>query len=237
MYDLQNFTEENFYDCALALRNMISGAQCMEEVANRMIRFLFDKCVQPQTGKSSCALIRFFKTHSYGDLPPELQLAACDIVSNRPIDPATKCLTLLATVGDEPHWNVKEKSTGHRAIPLIDADFVKRAPMIFRLIEQFGLGIDKVLSPAPSLIVETERKIHNTFTFYIPEAFGSDCIPAQQEFVIPYQIQSVLGFGGLLFSGDLFVVILFGKTWIPPETVNYFKWISAYAWIAAAAFD
>lgn len=225
------------YDCAIALRNMNSGAKSMEEVANRMIRYLYENCVDWRTGKPSCALVRFFKTHVYGELPIELQIAAREIVTNRTIKRTTKCLTLLASAGDEPQWNIREKSIGHKAIPLVDEDFVKRAPMILRLIQQFGLEINRVLELSPNLIVESERKIHNTFTFYVPEALGSDCIPAQQEFVIPYQIQSVVGFGGLLFSGDLFVIILFSKTWIPPETVNYFKWVSAYAWIATASFD
>jgi hypothetical protein len=41
----------------------------------------------------------------------------------------------------------------------------------------------------------------------------------------------------LLPSGDLFTVIMFSKIWISQETADYFKWVSTYAWAAAAAFD
>lgn len=237
MYDLTNFTNDDMYKCAIALRNTNSGAKSLEEVANRIVRYLYENCIDQQTGKPACALVRFFKIHPYGELGGELQASAREIVKGRSIMNANKCLTLLATAGDEPQWNTRAGSTGHKAIPLVDEDFVKRAPMISRLIQQFGLEINRVLEPIPSLLIESERKIHNTFIFFVPEALGSEHIPAQAEFVIPYKIRSVLGFGGLLPSGDLFTIILFSKTKIPQETANSFKWVSAYVWAAAAAFD
>lgn len=237
MYDLTNFTQNDMHRCAIAFRNMNLGARSMEEVANRMVRHLYENCVELHTGKSACALVRCFKTHPYRGLARGLQRSARGILKGQPVLNATKCLTLLATVGDEPQWNLRSGSTGHQAIPLVDEDFVKRAPMIARLVQQFGLEISMVLEPMPSLLIDSDRKIHNTFIFHVPEALGSDYIPAQREFIIPHQVRSVLGFGGLLPSGDLFTIIVFAKTWIPRETANAFKWVSAYAWIAAAAFD
>ena len=237
MYDLMNFTKDNMFSCAIALRNSSSNAKSMEEVANRIVRYLYEKCVDPHTGKPACALVRLFKTHPYAELPPELQEAARGILKGNSIDPPTKCLTLLATAGDEPQWNSKEGSTGHKAIPLVSENFVKDIPMISRLIQEFGLDISTVLEPMPSLLIDSDRKIHSTFIFHVPEALGSRHIPAQTEFVVPYRVRSILGFGGLLPSGDLFVVIMFSKTWIPQETATLFKWISTYIWIAVTAFD
>lgn len=119
----------------------------------------------------------------------------------------------------------------------MDEDFVKNIPMITRLIQEFGLEINTVLEPMPDLLINSERKIHSTFIFHVPRALGNRDIPAQVEFVIPYQIKSVLGFGGLLPSGNLFVVIMFAKTWISQETASLFKWISTYVWIAVTSFD
>lgn len=140
----------------------------------------------------------------------------------------TKCLTLLATAGDETQYNSKNGSVGHKAIPLVDEDFVNRAPIILQLIYQFGLDANMVLKPMPSLLIDSERTIHNTFIFHVPEALGSDYIPAQRELVIPYKIKSVLGFGGLLPSGELFVIMLFAKgdskPWLTdktPETLDF----------------
>lgn len=240
-YDLTNFTQEEMCRCAIALRGTSSNAKSMEEVADRIVRYLYERCIDRRTGKTACALVRLFKTHPYQDLPAELQGAARKILPDNSLDntleQTTKCLTLLATAGDEPHWNSRKDSVGHKAIPLVDENFVKQIPMIARLIQQFGLEISTVLEPMPDLLINSERKIHSTFIFHVPRAMGSHDIPAQAEFVIPYQVKSILGFGGLLPSGNLFVVILFAKTWVPQETADLFKWVSAYAWIAITAFD
>ncbi|MBF2000852.1 MAG: hypothetical protein IGS38_09065 [Synechococcales cyanobacterium M58_A2018_015] len=235
MYDLAHFSEDDMYNCALALRNMDRGAKNIEDVANRIIRYLYDHLIDVQTGQSACALVRFFMTCPYMELSDELRLAARGIVNGRSILSNTKCLTLMATAGDQAEWNSRQMSQGHQAIPLIDKEFVSRAPMISQLIHQFGLDVNTVLDPDPELLVDLEQTTFNVF--YVPDALGSPHIPAQKEFVIPFQIKSVLGFGGMLPSGNLFAIILFAKTRISPEVAELFKWISAYARISVAALD
>lgn len=235
MYNLTTFSQEDMYHCAIALRNMDAGSKTMEEMAQRMVRYLYEGLVDQKTGKPACALVRFFKTHPYGELTDELQEAAQAILKDRSISRSTKCLTLMATAGSKSYWNSRRESTGHQAIPLVDQDFVYRAPMILQLIQQFGLEVSSVIDTAPTLIADAGRKTFNVF--YVPTALDSPYIPAQQEFVIPYQIQSVLGFGGMLPSGNLFAIILFSRTYISPEAAGLFKWISAYVRIAAASFD
>lgn len=235
MYDLANFTKDDMRQCAIKLRNMDERSLSMEETADRMVRYLYENLIDPRTGESACALVRFFKTHPYGDLSSELQEAAQAILKNRSIIRATKCLTLLATAGDEKYWNDRRDSLGHQAIPLIDEDFVYRAPMILQLIQQFGLEVSTVIDAAPTLITKLSHRAFNVF--HVPEAVGSPHIPAQAQFVVPYKIQSVLGFGGMLPSGNLFAVILFSKVPISLTTAGHFKWISAYVRIAVESFD
>ncbi len=235
MYDLTRFGDEEMYGCALTLRNLDKGAQNIEDVAKRMVRYLYENLLDPQTGDSACALVRFFMTCPFMELSEDLRLAARNLVGGRSVGSNTKCLTLMATAGDQPQWNARQLSTGHQAIPLLDENFVSRAPMISQLIHQFGLDISTVLEPDPDILVDLEQTTFNVF--HIPEALGSVHIPAQTEFVEPYQIKSVLGFGGMLPSGNLFAIILFTKTPISPEVADLFKWISAYARISVAALD
>lgn len=235
MYNLATFTKDDMCRCAVTLRNMDERSENMEETANRIVRYLYENLIDQSTGKQACTLVRFFKTYSYRDLSEELQASARAILNGRSIQRNTRCLTLLATAGEEPHWNTTKQSTGHRAIPLIDQEFVNRAPMILQLIQQFGLEVRTVIEPTPTLITEVPHKAFNVF--YVPEALGSPYIPAQKEFVIPYQVQSVLGFGGMMPSGELFAVILFSKVPISFKTANLFKWVSAYVRIATESFD
>ena len=71
----------------------------------------------------------------------------------------------------------------------------------------------------------------------MPEAKGSPFVPAQEEFVIPFGIESVLGFGGVLPSKELFTVILFSKQKISRETAELFKSLALSLKLALLPFD
>jgi len=217
MYDFARFTQSEISECGNALRALGSGAGSMEETATKIVRYLYDNLVDGQ-GSKACALIRFYKTHAYNQLEPGLQEFAQGILGRAPDSPDMKCLTMLTTVGENPDWNSRANSNGHRAIPLASADFVGQIPMIAQLINQFGIEMGSVLKPDPSVVLDLEKKTYNTF--YVADAVGSPYIPAQDDFVVPFGVKSVLGFGGILSNGELFVVIMFSKVPIPRETAE-----------------
>ncbi|WP_207706714.1 hypothetical protein [Acetobacterium tundrae] len=63
------------------------------------------------------------------------------------------------------------------------------------------------MKPDPAFLLDIEQKSYGVFL--VPQALGSPYIPAQKEFVVPYQIKSVMGFGGMLPMLDIFVIIIF----------------------------
>ena len=67
-----------------------------------------------------------------------------------------QCLTLMATVGENPEWNSRKNSAGHKAIPLPSAEFVAQIPMIAQLIGQFGLD--------PSMVVGTDGAVRTAIS-------------------------------------------------------------------------
>ena len=225
MYDLTNLSESDATQCGEALAQAASGASSMEEAAGKIVGHLYDNLADSETGAKSCALVRLYKTHPYGELDPELRGFAQGILGHAPESEDMKCLTLLGTAGEKPEWNDRSKSEGHKAIPLPSEGFVSQIPMISRLVSQFGLDVNAVIRPDPSLLADLERKEYNAF--HVPEAVGSPYIPAQKEFVIPSGVQSVLGFGGMLSTGDLFAVILFAKVHIPRGTSDLAKSLAA----------
>jgi len=235
MYDLAHFTPSEMTRCGIAIRQFGSGSQSMEETTNHIVRYLYEELRDQQTGQRACALVRFYKTHAYGELPPALRDFARDILDGDAPPPATKCLTLLATAGDRPEWTARQTSVGHQAIPLASPELVARLPMIAQLIKQFGIEVQTLLSPEPARMVDLNQQTFNVF--YVPDAVGSPNIPAQAEFVIPHGIQSVLGFGGVLSSGELFAIILFSKVPISREIAEMFKPLALNAKVAVLPFD
>jgi hypothetical protein len=233
MYDLARFSLTDMTRCGAALRRTRADASSMEEVANRIVRHLWTELRSPASGEPSCAMIRFYKTHPYGALEPDQRESARAMLGGAAPRDETMCLTLLASVGEEPAWNDRQASAQHRAIPLPSAEMLQQAPMIARLIAQFGVEAGALLAPDPAFVAEAEQRTYNVF--YVPNALGSPYIPAQ-EFVRRYGVRSVLGFGGVLRTGELFAVILFAKTEIPDRSADLFKTLALNTKLAVTPF-
>ena len=233
MYDLTNFTLSDMTACGAALRKLSAGARTMEDVARRIVRYFFEQ-LHDARGARACALVRFFKTHPYDDLDAPLRAFARRILAGTAAAPGLKCLTLLATAGEQPAWNDRHRSADHQAIPLPSAEMLHRFPMTSQLIKQFGLEVGTLLKPDPALLVDQEQKSYNVF--HVADAVGSPFVPCQDEFVRPYRVRSVLGFGGLLPDGNLFVVILFARAYIPQGTAELFKTLALSAKLAVLPF-
>ena len=225
MHDLTRFTQSEATECGNALRALGSAASSMETAANNIVQHPYNNVINSETTEKACALIRFYKTHPYGQLASGLQEFASGIMGGAPESQDMKCLTMMATAGEHADWNSRSTSSGHRAIPLASADFVGGIPMIAQLVSQFGIEMGSVISPEPNVIGDLARQTFNTF--HIADAVDSPCIPAQDDFVKPYGVKSVLGFGGVLSFGELFVVIMFSKVSIPASTASSFRDLSA----------
>ena len=221
-------------ECGAQLRMLGDGASSLEETADRTVRYLYDHLIDTATGKRACALVRFFKTHPFEALAPELQAFARSMLGRDEPFPGMRCLTLMATTGERPEWQAPERSVGHKAIPLPSSHAVAQAPMISQLVEQLGLEVSSLVRRDDHILLDAEQRTYNVF--YVPEARGSPYIPAQDDFVIPLGIRSVLGFGGILPLGDLFAVILFSKSYIPRETSELFKPLALCTKVAVLPF-
>ena len=73
MYDLSEFSLADMTRCGAELRKMGAGASSMEQVANKIVRFLYDHIVDEETGERRISLVRLFKTHPYEDLDSDLK--------------------------------------------------------------------------------------------------------------------------------------------------------------------
>ena len=234
-YDINHFTIKEMTECGKALRMIGEGAKSMEEVADRIVRYLYDNLIDGETGMRACALVRLFKTHSYEELDTELQEFAQHMLGNNQPYPGMKCMVLLATSGEEQQWQSRRTSAGHKAIPLPSEEAINQIPMFLPLIEQFGMKVDMLIKPDPRFLLDLEQRAYNVY--YVPEALGNPYIPAQKGFIVPYRIRSILGFGGLLPSGDMFAVPMFFKVPVSREVADLFRPISLNVKIAILPFE
>ena len=221
MYDLENFGLRQMIEISRSLRHSGEGSDSMESTAREITDALYESFRVGGIGEPSCALVRCFKTQRYSDLPPNLREIAARALSGGHPDESMPCLTLLATRGRQPAWNVRHQSVNHLAIPLATAEMVHQAPMIARLVQQMGLDATHLLgSSAENLAADEKRTLE---VFHVEDALGSAFVPSQEDFVRPYGIRSVLGFGGLLPTGELFFVVMFSVVRIRKETADLFR--------------
>ena len=209
--------------CGAELRRQARDSSTLEGIAAKTTRHLYEECRDKKTGARQCALVRFYKTHVFGKLDKSLQQFATRTAGDAPLTPETRCLTLVGSAGEHPSWNDRRKSKGHQAIPLLSVEMIERAPMIAQLIKEFGVQLADVVTvaQAPAIVEKVEGSTYNVF--HVEDAVGSPYIPAQKEFVEPYNVKSVIGFGGSMAMGELFAVIMFTKVHVSRVNARRFR--------------
>lgn len=203
------------------IRGFSSGCGSIEEGAQRVVGFLYEQLKGEDGKRPALALARLYLTRRYGDLDQGLQGFARGILGGAAPRPDTKCLVLTATRGEDAAWNDRRQSAGHQAIPLPDPDFVARIPMVSEVFRQLGVDVHEMLRPDSPGLPELAGRQFNVF--FEPSARGSRFIPAQEGFVVPHHVESVVAFGGALPGGELFVALLFSKVRISQEVAELFS--------------
>lgn len=216
-----------------AIRTLGVAASSREEVAQRIASFLYDAFRDENSGRPHCALVRCFHTQNFGDLPPSLRAAALRASARETLGDRVRCLTLIGTAGECPDWRSRRTSTGHKAIPLESEHAVAQMPMIYQLLVQLGVTTQALLETGRRLMLDLERRTFNVF--FVPEARGSRFIPAQTEFVEPFGVRSVVGYGSVLPDGEMIAVVLFWKRHLRADSVGMFRTLALSTKVAILA--
>jgi hypothetical protein len=209
---LERFDGDDLTSFGDRIRAIAHSAASMEEAAQQVADVLHDGLTD-DAGAPALSLVRVYKTHPHGELPPDLRAFADEVAGVR-LEPDVRCLTLLATRGARPEWNDRHRSQGHKAIPLPSVAFLERLPMVAGLVTELGLDPQDVVRPGRVRVVELSQRTYDVF--HVEHALGSPVLPAQ-DFVSSERIASAVGFGGVLLTGDFFAVVLFSR--VPVNTV------------------
>lgn len=234
MYQLTRFGLKEMTQCGAEIRRLGADASSFQDVTAQIVHFLHSRLVD-EAGRPACALIRAFKTHPTALISPTLHRFAAATLGRDSLESCPKCFVLIASAGQEPDWNDRARSKRFQAIPLGGDRFVAQFPMFSQLMAQFGLDLHAFLRPGSNLLMDQQE--HRFNVFHVAEAVDSPYIPCQKDFVLPYRIQSVLGFGSLLPTGEIFTLILFSTVPISREVADRFQTLGLCAKIALLPFD
>ncbi len=235
VHNLDDFDLGEMAKCTSEIRRLGSNAKSLDEFASALVRYFYEDFVQDSAGNKACALVRLFQTERFVDLPAELKTIAVSGLASNYCNPSMRCMVLRATAGDKHEWNASEHSIHHRVIPLPSEELVQKMPMIAQLVLDLGLRISDVLEPPEHILICKSEQDYNIF--YVDDAHDCPVIPAQKEFVEPHQVKSVLGFGGMLPSGNLFAVILFSKIKLSRTVAERFRSLALAVNLAIMPFE
>lgn len=218
-YDLNHFTPADMVRCGHELRRLAAESSSLEEAAQAVTRHLYDRLRDAE--QCSCVLVRFFITQRYAKLPEDLRRFAAEQAAGLVLEPGTNCLTLLASAGDDPQWNSRRDSRLHKCIPLASNAMAERFPVLSELIRQFDLTSSDATRPAAEIPKDAAHK--SIGLLYVPRASESPLVPAQQDFVVPRGVVSVLGIGDLLPNGALFALLMFTRVAVDDPVSEMFR--------------
>jgi PAS domain S-box-containing protein len=222
VYTFDRFTLEDAYSLAAQLRQIGASASDSGQVAVAVVTHLFEHLRSAQSGAPACPLVRLFRSTSWSALSDEGKAVLRPTFEREP-EPQQLCLALEASRGVVPEWNDPSRSRAHRFLLLGGP----ATPMLSALFAQLGVSVD-----AP-LTLRTGDKLCDVF--HVEDALASPMVPDQDEFVRRYGIRSVMGIGGILAGGEMFVVVLFCSVHVPREVTDLFRLVAPSVGLALIA--
>lgn len=197
---LQQFSVDDLVSFSADLRGMGTGAETMADVCREVSEYLLGRLCDDD-GEPACLLVSMHKTHTFKRLPDRLQADAVE--ADDTVAPDTACLVLLARAESTV---LPPPEAGDRVRPLTVRAFAER-PIYVRLLESLGADLDSLLDPTRALAMQMQHRELNVYVE--PDLATSDLIEDDARGQVrALGARAVLALGGILPSGDLFLVSL-----------------------------
>lgn len=213
MLDFVNSTAEDYSQFARYLWLESQNFSSHEQTSRFIVESLFQEFTTPE-GDPLLALARIFRWTPVDELPDDLR-AICP--------PGEKSvMALTGTCGLEDAWWDRRKSANHRVIPVGKIASHGQLPMFEDILAQMGIDLP-YLRETGDLGVMSGR--HYQGVFYIQDASSSPAILDQRNFVKPYGIKSLLGFGGFIAHPNhesMYLLSVFTRQTVTPAVAQDF---------------
>jgi serine phosphatase RsbU (regulator of sigma subunit)/anti-sigma regulatory factor (Ser/Thr protein kinase) len=167
-------------------------------------------------GDSAVVLVRVFQTTVWELLTPQLRSYAMARMTPGAPAEGTRCLALLATLGDRPTWCDRHASRDHQALPLTGTDVIRRVPLALTVLDHL-VGAAAQRNPQ----TDHEGRPARVAVHLVSDAAASPLVPARS-LVDAHGVTAALGLGGVLPSGEVFTVVLYSRVPIDPATAQRF---------------
>lgn len=210
MLNFSSSTPQDYADFGRFIWRKKDNFTIHEHASQFVVEQLFREFIT-EDGDPQLALVRIFRLVDVDDLPPDVQEL---------VDPnEQQVMALTGTWGTEEAWQHRSRSQGHQAVPFSAIAVPEKIPMFQEVMRQLGLDLEHFYK-TKELVATSSRDYRGTF--HILDC-RSPAIPAQEEFVKPYGIKSLVGFGGF-FGGvqTLYLLYAFSLVHVSDEAAEMF---------------
>jgi hypothetical protein len=223
---VNSYVEANnsyFHDTLKKRTAGISGFPTLEEAAQTFVEGLY-------ADFSSSVLVRLYTTVPFANVSSSAKAFAEKIAKSANVGDQlrsdTPVLCLMGTTGKRAAWRDRMQSRGHLAIPLISSRFVEKIPMITRLLNEFGIGLDWLNEADQSSIIAKSMGRMAT-VFYVPDAATfrdslNRLVIPMQDFVSENNVKTVFGVGGAYANNQICAVLFFVSETLDRTVVDRF---------------
>jgi hypothetical protein len=214
-------TDDDYRELGNRLNDVADEQHSQEDACQVVTEMLY------KTFKPEIALARIYRLAPVDWLPGNLQ----DSLARRD----DTALVLMGTYGVEDAWRSRHQSRNHQVVSLKRVAAEREVPMMVETLEQLGLDLG-ILYETGDLMQATVNPQGIGTPVYIPNVVGSEFVPDQKQFVEPYSVQSLIGFGGLFRDFDdglsLYFVVVFTR--VPIDENELAGFLQLQPWVGTS---
>lgn len=210
-----------------AVARAVAGAPTLESAARHACAAMHRELLLPDAAHDvadarASVLVRCFTSHPLATLDEARRRHALSMLQARGVAAADMpCLVLLGSSGLVPEWDDPARSRRHRVIPLPAPDALEHMPMFAGALRAFGHDAAALWTRRPLPALEAAAGRRGAFEVYhVAPALGSPQVPDQAGFVRPWGVSCVVGFGGPLRSGELYMMLAFLRCALAADAVR-----------------
>lgn len=206
VYVLERFSVDDLVELSREIRTLGQGAASMDDVAQRVVDELFD-VFRTDEGDHALLSARLYKSHRFGDLPSDLQQLVAQHEQN--LDDRHPCLVLLAAA-DDPRIAAEAAASADDRVQALTERSLAERPLMRHLLDGLGVEVASVLDPDRA--VQSRLHTRDLDVFHVPDLSMAEGIDAEaRQRVRSLGLSSMAVTGGVLLSGELFMVTLFAR--------------------------
>ncbi|HEY3871434.1 MAG TPA: SpoIIE family protein phosphatase [Actinocrinis sp.] len=223
-----DFAAERIAALAAVVARCGEQAGSAESAARRITAEIRNAFPGPD-GESAIVLVRIFQTTAWERLTPQLRSYALARMAPGADPAGTRCLALLATLGDRPSWCDRHASRDHQALPMAGTEVIRRVPLALTVLDHL-VGTQAQQRPPGEGGRPPRVAVH-----LVSEVAGSPLVPAQS-LVESHRVTAALGLGGILPGGEVFTAVLMTRSPVSATAARRFSVVAEAMRAALAPF-